>query len=107
MSEPKTVTFEYKVHDCRDCPYRKHWYSHGECWEECSHPDAPGNYQNILWGCQSQFTAVPKWCPLKGDGAEPVYELGNREPQTWDDAAVSRELIEAMYAGLKPKGETG
>ena len=99
------VTLEYEVHDCRDCLYRHSERSQGQCWEECDHPDAPGNYQNILWGCQSQFTATPGWCPLKGADAEPVHEPENRKPQTWADAAFSREFIEAIYAGLKPKGE--
>ena len=55
---------EKDVKDCRDCPSRESYRGHGECWEECTHPKAPKGYANILWGCQEQFTKLPKWCPL-------------------------------------------
>jgi len=56
------VTIE--VTDCRDCPYKHDHRGHGECWAECNHPDAPGGYKNILWGCQESFEKVPGWCPI-------------------------------------------
>lgn len=59
------VQIEYEVKDCRDCPFRRSHRGHGECWEECGHKDnGKGCYENILWGCQEEFTAVPDWCPL-------------------------------------------
>jgi len=66
MSEQVTI----EVTDCRDCPYRYDNRSHGECWAECSHPEAPGGFKNILWGCQEHFEKVPGWCPIfsKGEG---------------------------------------
>jgi hypothetical protein len=50
--------------DCRDCIFRKPYRGHGECWDYCSHPESPEGYDSILWGCQSSFKKIPKWCPL-------------------------------------------
>lgn len=59
------ITIEVDVKDCRNCPHKHSLRGHGECWEECTHPNrnrAP--YENILWGCQEEFSRVPEWCPL-------------------------------------------
>lgn len=60
------MKLEIEVIDCRDCPCRKSVRGHGQCWEYCSHK---GNgrepYGDILWGCQSEFSSIPEWCPLK------------------------------------------
>lgn len=52
------------VTNCLDCPFKKDHRGHGECWAYCSHPDAPTNYDNILWGCAAYFKEIPSWCPL-------------------------------------------
>ena len=60
------MKLEVEVKDCRDCPMRHSHRGHGECWEECCHPEFPGGaYDNILWGCQESFKEIPKLCPLK------------------------------------------
>ena len=57
------TTIEFK--DCRDCPYKLSVRGHGECWEQCNHPDNnQPYYETILWGCQSQFKSIPNWCPV-------------------------------------------
>lgn len=59
------VIIEHDVTDCRDCPFAYSHYGQGECWTECSHKEnGRPAYENILWGCQEQFKAVPGWCPL-------------------------------------------
>lgn len=58
------VTLELDITDCRDCNFRKSHYGHGECWDYCTHKQAPEFPTCILWGCQASFSKVPKWCPL-------------------------------------------
>jgi hypothetical protein len=65
------VNFTYNVTDCRDCPFRKNHYGHGECWEECTHKGTGREWhERILWGCQAQFKKVPEWCPLGFGGKQ-------------------------------------
>lgn len=63
------VKMEFEVKDCTNCPFAKENRGHGECWTYCSHPKhGQKPYEDILWGCQSYFKAIPKWCPLvKGE----------------------------------------
>jgi hypothetical protein len=59
------VRTEIEVTDCRDCPFKREYSGHGECWAECIHPDNKREvYDNILWGCQSSFKSIPEWCPI-------------------------------------------
>ena len=58
-------TIEIDVTDCRDCLFKRSIRGHGECWEQCGHKEhGQGDYGNILWGCQAEFSSVPKWCPI-------------------------------------------
>jgi len=59
------IKTEKPITNCLNCIFRRNHYGHGECWEECSHPDnGRGSYENILYGCQGEFKKTPIWCPL-------------------------------------------
>ena len=61
----KKLIIAQEVTDCRDCPFAKSHYGHGECWTYCSHPENGREaFENILWGCQENFKKTPDWCPL-------------------------------------------
>lgn len=68
-----------EVKDCRDCPFRHSYRGHGECWEECRHPNAPKSYDSILWGCLAEFKATPEWCPLAEKSDEQAFQRGRTE----------------------------
>ena len=62
------LTIEIK--DCTNCPMKRDHRGHGECWTYCSHPESPKGYDNILWGCREEFTALPDWCPIMAKEGE-------------------------------------
>jgi len=89
-----------KVSDCRDCPFRYSHRGHGECWEECSHKDHKRDpYQNILWGCQREFSQTPIWCPLSLGVEKRSGRLADESP---DASAVPPQHapIAAVLEGL-------
>ena len=51
-----------EINNCHDCPCRKNHYGHGECFEFCSHPQAPRGYDNILPNKSEDWP--PIWCPI-------------------------------------------
>lgn len=85
------------VTDCRDCPLTAESRSQGECFTFCNHPGCKRDlYENILWGCQEDFTATPKWCPmgLGADNKEPEKQT-QFESYVWDpwaEAAPTEDL---------------
>lgn len=53
------------IEGCRNCPYKHHHRGHGEDWEECSHPQAPGGYASIV--NPNNKTGFAAFCPLVKD----------------------------------------
>ena len=68
------VDIQYDITNCTDCPFKYNHRGHGECWTECLHKENGRKYyDNILWGCQEDFTKIPDWCPL------PLTERDNND----------------------------
>ena len=43
------INIEIDITDCRDCPFKRDYRGHGECWAECIHKEnGRGAYENIL-----------------------------------------------------------
>ena len=57
-----TYTKSYAVTKCEGCPF---WSRHSMDGCECTHPEAPGNYGNLVGPYEAAKNPPPKWCPLR------------------------------------------
>lgn len=79
------VMIEYDIDNCGNCPFKRYHYGHGECWYECTHKDnGRGAYEDILWGCNEQFTQTPHWCPL------PLKDKAEKPVEIWDNSPFQK-----------------
>ncbi len=95
-----------EVTDCRDCPFRKQNRGHGECWDYCYHKEhGQKAYENILWGCQKEFTKIPKWCPILKEAPYHLSKKGQKFTRGYSGSRLLKEHLLSEYGTWIIRGE--